>query len=105
MDNFVSEIRASIIRDHYLISDHARQRMNQRGIGRSEVLQTILYGEVVEQTPNASPHPKCLFINFMQSNRPLYVACGYNSGKEYAIIITVHWFDPDKWFDWYTRRR
>jgi hypothetical protein len=36
--------------------------------------------------------------------RPLYVALGYDHTHDYLHIITVHWLDPDKWEDPWTRK-
>ncbi len=105
MNNFTSGIRTAIAKNNYIISQHARQRMGQRGIIRDDIVQTILHGVIIEQNSNAYSHPKCLFVHQVLLGKPLYVACGYNMGKEQAITITVHGFDPDKWIDWYTRRR
>ena len=105
MPNFIDEIRKAVARNNYIISRHARQRKNQRGMTYREITQTILQGEVVEQSPNASPHAKYLFMHPVRPGKPLYVACGYNARQKHAIIITVHWYDPDKWINWHTRRR
>ena len=104
MPNLIDEIRAAVELSNYIISRHARQRKNHRGMTYQEIIQTILQGEVIEQSPNASPHPKCLFMHPVRPVEPLYVACGYNARQKHAIIITVHWYDPEKWIDWRTRR-
>ena len=105
MPDFIDEIRKAILRNDYIISRHARARKNQRGITYKEIIQAILQGEVVEQSPNASPYPKCLFMHPVRLDEPLYVACGYNASQMNTVIITVHWFDPEKWTDWRTRIR
>jgi hypothetical protein len=34
---------------------------------------------------------------------PLYVSCAFDGS--YAYIITVHWYDPAKWVDPWTRKK
>ena len=105
MNSFTFKIRVAIASNNYIISQHARLRMGQRHVNRDDILRTILHGAIIEQNLDAHPHPKCLFMYQVLFGEPLYVACGYNARNEQAIILTVHWFDPNKWIDWYTRRR
>ena len=105
MPDFTDLIRQEVSRNNYVISHHARQRKNERGMTYREITETILRGEIIEQHPHADPHPKCLFMHPVRPGEPLYVACGYNARQKRAMIITVHWFDPEKWIDWRTRRR
>ena len=37
-------------------------------------------------------------------HRPLYVAVGYDPDDDYLYVITVHWLDPKKWEDPWTRK-
>jgi hypothetical protein len=104
MPDFIDHIRQEVACNNYVISHHARQRKNQRRMTYREITDTILNGEVIEQHPQASPFPKCLFMHPVRPDDPLYVACGYQDTPKRAIIITVHWFDPEKWIDWRTRR-
>lgn len=36
--------------------------------------------------------------------RPLYVSVGYDPARDYLYVITVHWLDPRKWEDPWTRK-
>lgn len=40
----------------------------------------------------------------MGAGKPLYVALSYNDAEDYVYIITVHWLDPQKWEDPWTRK-
>ncbi len=66
--------------------------------------QVLAHGDVVESTPNASPHPKCLMMDFVAPDKPMYVSAAFNQSSHLLYIITVHWFDPKKWVDPWTRR-
>jgi hypothetical protein len=61
-------------------------------------------GVLPEQQARAKPYPKCLMMSMIESNRPLYVAPAYDQPHDYVHIITVHWLDPSKWEDPWTRR-
>lgn len=103
MEGFIEKIRKQVSQNNYKMSYHARINKGHRKIKDSEIIETILKGEVIEKNPNARPHPKCLFMLPIRGNQPLYVVCA-DTGQN-ARIITVHWHDPNKWIDWKTRRQ
>ena len=92
--------RADRIKWHY----HSLLRARERGITRQQALQGLHEGEILEQHPWAEPHPKCLMMALVRPDKPLYVALAYDSTRDYLHIITVHWIDPDKWEDPWTRK-
>ena len=59
--------------------------------------------DLIETYPKANPFPAYLFMGLVKEEEPLYVLCGFDS--ETVYIITVHWLDPKKWIDPWTRRR
>lgn len=83
---------------------HALLRAYQRGITRQQALQVIETGEIIEQRLRAKPFPKCLLMAMVEPDRPLYVAVGYDKARNYLHVITVHWLDPRKWEDPWTRK-
>jgi hypothetical protein len=83
---------------------HALMRATQRGVTRAQALRVIQEGEILEQQPRARPYPKCLMMRLIEPDRPLYVALAYDQRRDYLHIITVHWLDPSRWEDPWTRR-
>lgn len=59
---------------------------------------------MIEHSPKAHPLPKCLMMKIIDKE-PLYVAVAYNADINYAYIITVHGYDPEKWDDPRTRKQ
>ena len=96
------QIREAVRKARYVIKVHAKQRMGQRKIRDADIRSVILHGEIIEQSPEAKPFPKCLMMGFVRGD-PLYVSCAFDGS--YVYIITTHWFDPEKWIDPRTRRR
>jgi len=82
---------------------HGLRRAYQRGISRYQALRVIREGEIIEQHARAKPFPKCLMMAEVEPGKPLYVALGYDQARDYLHIITVHWLDPRKWEDPWTR--
>ena len=82
---------------------HALLRTRQRGIERVVALRVLLEGDVVEEDCGPAPFPKYLFMDNANRGRPLYVAASYDRVTDYVNVITVHWLDPRKWEDPWTR--
>ena len=83
---------------------HALKRAQHRGITRAQALRVLRHGEIIEQDPRAKPHPKCLMMALVGPRRALYVALAYDQARDYLHVITVHWLDPEKWEDPWTRK-
>jgi hypothetical protein len=98
----IEKIRQAVQANKIEISGHAKKRMGRRKIKFKEVVEIILRGEIIEQSARAKPYPKCLILGFVREKDPLYVSCAFNG--ETVYIITVHWYDPEKWVDPWTRK-
>lgn len=81
-------------------TNHVLQRLIQRGISVSDVIEAIMTGEVIEDYPDDYPYPSCLVLG----GNKLHVVCGIGEGKLW--IITAYRPTLDKWEnDLKTRRR
>jgi len=100
-----SKIRTAVKAGRVQWTKHAALQALSRQIRSTEALDVILHGQILEQHPYAQPLPKCLMLGFVRQSEPLYVSLAYDEGNQSVIIITVHWFDPQKWLDPWTRRR
>jgi hypothetical protein len=83
---------------------HALIRASQRGITRAQALRVLHTGEIVEQQRRARPFPKVLLMGMILPELPLYVAVGYDRAQADLHVVTMHWLDPLKWEDPWTRR-
>ena len=100
----LSKIRAAAKSDRTEWRRHALLRANERGITLEQALQVILEGEIVEEYAQAKPYPACLMMALVEPGRPLYVSLAYDQENDLLYIITVHWLDPRKWEDPWTRK-
>lgn len=82
---------------------HARRRKAQRKIYHWEIKKVIPDGQILEENVKAKPFPKCLIMDFVRKNEPLYVSCSFDGTCVY--VITVYWYDSKKWIDPWTRKR
>lgn len=99
----VEALRDAVRANRFSIRTHARQRMVERGIALRDVKRVLLSGDLLEEYPSARPFPKALFMGFVGEGEPLYISCAFDG--ERAYIVTVHWYDPERWIDPWTRRR
>ncbi|MBI3922348.1 MAG: DUF4258 domain-containing protein [Armatimonadetes bacterium] len=97
------EIRRRVLAGQYELKLHAQKRIAARKITLKEVETVLLNGDIIEEYPDASPLPKCLMMGYVRGGVPLYVSVAIGNAR--LFIVTVHWFDPDKWIDHRTRRR
>jgi Domain of unknown function (DUF4258) len=65
------------------------------------IKRVVASGDVIENYPDNLPHPKILLMKHIREE-PLYVSCAFDG--RYAYIVTVHWYDPTRWIDPWTRR-
>jgi len=100
----IQQVRAAAKAGRIRWRYHSLLRASERGITRELALRVIEKGEILEEHSSAKPFPKCLIMATVEPNRPLYVALGYDKAEQYIYIITVHWLDPAKWEDPWTRR-
>jgi hypothetical protein len=101
VDRMRSAIRASRLEWHR----HALERMMERDIRRTDALDVLLSGHLIEDYPEDQPFPSALFSGWTQT-RPIHAVAAFDAANERAFVITV--YEPDlEHFepDFRTRRR
>ena len=82
---------------------HFTDRLNERDIEYDDVLSVIMNGEIVEEYPEAYPHPCTLILNFLTDSKPLHVVAGTDGN--YLWLITAYYPTLDKWESDYKTRK
>lgn len=100
----IDALRDALRRGQYTATQHARQKKAARKVTWNELRDVVLAGDVIEERPDATPYPKALFMKEIRGDQPLYVSAAYDAAEDRTHIITVHWMDPTKWVDPWTRR-
>jgi len=85
-------------------SGHAVRRMFERRIGKDDVLQVILHGEVISDYPEDDPHPSRLMLGFA-GERALHAVVAVEGEGERLHVVTVYDPDPDLWEPDFKRRK
>ncbi|MCL2096804.1 MAG: DUF4258 domain-containing protein [Oscillospiraceae bacterium] len=84
-------------------TEHLALRLRERGIKRADAVACILNGEIIEQYPDAYPHPACLVSAALKNNKTIHAAAGIGDGN--LFIITVYYPTLDKWESDYKTRK
>ncbi len=83
---------------------HALQRMFERGIEVSEILEILETGETIARYDRDRPYPSRLVLGW-SSGRPLHVVAADDPESDITVVITVYPPDPDMWTRDFRRRR
>ena len=88
--------------DAIIFSYHSRVRMFERGISTDDVINFIIYGEIIEIYPDDDPCPSHLVLGYKGevAYHTVYAVC-----EDHIRIITVYMPEPDKWINNQKRRR
>ncbi len=97
----IGEIRKRVLDGKYLLTNHARARMNERHVRMEDVEDLIMDGVIIEEYPDSKPCPAALILGPVAGcSCHAVVACC----KEYLRIITVYWPEDDKWENYHLRK-
>lgn len=90
--------------DNVVFTEHVLDRIRQREVTKSDLLNVIKTGEIIEQYPDDYPFPSCLILGLSENFSPLHIVCGF--GKNKVWVVTVYIPDEEQWEDdLKTRRR
>jgi hypothetical protein len=74
-------------------------------ITESEVMETVLAGEIIHEYPEDKPHPSVLIFGFTRNRRPIHVVAAYVPNEDKALVITAYEPSPELWYELRIRRR
>ena len=83
---------------------HSAEMMAKRGISRSDILNCLQNGEIIEDYPDSFPYPSCLVFGKTVYSKIMHVVVGI---KEESLVIITAYFPSTVKFekDLRTRRR
>ena len=87
-----------------IFSQHAVQRMFERGIQTNAIRAIIESGEVIGDYPDDQPFPSYLVLGYVEG-RPIHVVIAIDAISQRCYIITAYVPDLDIWHpDFRTKR-
>lgn len=100
---FIEKIREICNKGNIVVTNHAQDRMDERGISLPDIKTCISGGVIIEQYENDTPLPSCLVMGPDNSNLIIHVVVSANELTLY--VITAYRPTEDKWLnDLRTRR-
>ena len=79
------------------------ERLFQRSIGTTDVVNALIHAEIIEQYPMDYPFPSCLVLGTALNGSPLHVVCGSNGAELW--LVTAYHPDPAEWADDFKSRK
>ena len=99
----IDELRRLNKPEQIAITEHARQRLIERGITLFDVMRCIEGGEIIKQYEDDKPFPSCLVLGMAVNNKYIHVVVSLDS--EYMHLITAYYPDAEQWeSDFKTRK-
>ena len=98
-------IRSHIRAKRYRLTKHATIIRLEREITITEIEQTLLNGEIIEQHPDAQPYPSCLVLGWLVSGDPLHVVCSRGNIEPALRIVTLYEPEDALWESDYKTRK
>lgn len=90
----IESIREYWKNDMILFSNHALERIRQRGIKIKDIELCVLSGEIIEQYPDDFPFPSCLIFGTGIDNKILHVVVS-DEGTA-SRVITAYFPNNEK---------
>lgn len=103
-DSVIYAIPLSVSRSSMYLKDHILQRMRQRNITVSEVLQVLKSFEIIEEYRDDRPFPSYLLMGYA-NGKPMHIVIAVNSDDSEIHLITVYIPDNSIWDITYRRRK
>lgn len=88
---------------HINWTTHVLERMQERDIEPTDVINCIDNGKIIEQYPNAYPYPACLILGTNKTDVFIHTVVGYGNGLIW--IITVYHPDENEWTNGFSTRK
>ena len=99
----IEKLIALTEKEQIIWRNHILERMRQRGISISHVLNCIKTGEIIEKYENDYPYPSALILGKTTENTFLHVVCA--EGQNKIWMITAYCPDIEEWFEDFKTRR
>ena len=77
------------------VTEHARQRLVERGIAINDIMRCIAEGEIIKQYEDDKPFPICLILGIAMNDRYLHAVVSHDD--TFIYLITACYPDPQVW--------
>ena len=93
MEGLEQLIRQAVIEGRWLLSDHAREVLEERRIPAWQVEGGIHGAVLLKELPNSTPNPKIEMDQLLPDGTAIKVVWAYRQSPGLAILVTAHFYD------------
>jgi len=86
-------IRRLIAEQHYVVGEHASERLEQRGILEWQVVAGFDLGELIAERPRAKPNPAIEVKQQLPDGTEFKAVWSLLAKSDVAKLVTVHFID------------
>ena len=99
----ITELKQKCVVGQIKWTAHTLERMQERNIEPTDVINSINSGKIIEQYPQAYPYPACLILGAKSNATLIHVVVGFGSG--FIWIITAYKPDENEWTNGFSERK
>jgi Domain of unknown function (DUF4258) len=93
MAKLFQTIQALVAEDRYLVSEHAIDRLDERGILEWQVLDGLEQGELLVERLDALPNPVVEVNQLLADGTPIKAVWAHMISLDMAKLVTVHFYN------------
>jgi len=90
MGELFERIQAAVEREDYLVSWHADERCEQRGIAVWQVVVGLSDGRLVDERPATRPHPTVVVEELLPDGRSIETVWSWLAETNRCKLVTVY---------------
>ena len=95
MGQLFSTIRHLVAEEHYVVGQHASERLEERGIMEWQAVAGLEDGELIVERPAATPNPTVEVRECLPDGTEFKAVWSHLRQSGVAKLVTVHFFDED----------
>lgn len=93
MGELFHQIQSLVSSGHYLVGQHAAERLEERGIMEWQAVAGLADGALITERVNASPNPAVEVCEILPDGTEFKAVWSYLRQSGAAKLVTVHFFD------------
>ena len=91
--NLVDAIRRAVLDGQYIATEHAEERLEERGIPLWQLEVGLSVGIVTDVRPLDEPNPSIVVSQELADGTKVNVVWSYSISADEARLVTAHFFD------------
>ena len=93
MSRLLQNVKTAVLNECYLVSWHADERCEERGISELEIVFSIEDATLVKERPTSTPNPSVVMRQILADGSEVEVIWSWLSESGRAKLVTVYFLD------------